>query len=348
MKQPSHYADLFNRKLIKRGIIIFVSISVMTLTAIFMYNGSDNIVNTWAFIKWYYLLFALFFVTNDLLLGGLRNHIFLREFVPDIKLRVSVAGNLANIFMGAVTPSQSGGGPAQIYYFYKNGVSIIDSISASFFNFISTIVFFPLSGALALFILKGKSPPGFVMMLTTFGFRVFCTLLIIISIALFMPRVMKAMVQILAAGITKISVRVGGIFVSRSGTILKKLEDYRSKYFEVLRNSPLLMLYSFGLTIVLYFNKYMLAFILLLAFGMEVDFWEVIAIHAVLYLLLYFSPSPGGSGIAELGIAGLMSGIVSGSVIGSYTLLYRSLLVYIPAILGSFVIIGLLNRESRS
>ncbi|MBT8190402.1 MAG: hypothetical protein KJO29_08220, partial [Bacteroidia bacterium] len=58
------------------------------------------------------------------------------------------------------------------------------------------------------------------------------------------------------------------------------------------------------------------------------------------------APSPGGSGIAELSIAGLMAGVIAEDYIGTFTLLQRSFLVFIPAIIGAFVALRELNKET--
>jgi len=125
----------------------------------------------------------------------------------------------------------------------------------------------------------------------------------------------------------------------------KSMIDYRKSMAHFLAKRPWLIFMSFFITILLYFNKYVTAYFLLLAFGVEADFWTVVAIQAVVYLILYFAPTPGGSGIAELSISGLMAGIVANEYLASFTLLYRSFLVFIPALLGAIVMLTELPRE---
>ena len=180
-------------------------------------------------------------------------------------------------------------------------------------------------------------PEGFILHLTKFGFSVFTTLLVVIGVALFAPSVMGVIFSSLASGVNRIN-NSWGIKLSQMGENgIEKLKEYKGKYIGLIQQKPHLMLYSFLLTIILYFNKYLLAYILLLAFGISADFWTVIAIQAVLYLLLYFSPSPGGSGIAELSISALMVTVVATKYIAPFTLLYRSFLIFIPALILSLI-----------
>ncbi len=344
-KKGMDITEVFNIKVIKRGIIVFISISLISLIGIFLYTNTGKTLEAWSQIKVNYLLLGLVFIFTDLYIGGLRNHIFIKEFVPGISQVVSIKANLANIFMGAVTPSQSGGGPAQWYIFYRNGVSLADNISASFFNWISTLVFFPLTGALAIYILKDKIPDGFVYTLTQFGFSVFTTLLIVILIGLFSPQLLGKIIFFIGGLMSNLSSKWGDKLKSLGEKAVVSMTDYQKKYIGLLKTKPQLMIYSFLLTVALYFNKYALAYIFALAFGLSVDFWAIVAVMAVLYLLLYFAPSPGGSGIAEISLVALMGQFISDDYTGSITLLHRSFLIFIPALLGAWVVLKQLSKE---
>ena len=344
-KKSMNVTEVFNPKVIKRGIVVFISISLLTLIGIFLYTNTGKTLEAWSQIKVPYLLLGLVFIINDIYIGGLRNHIFIKEFVPGISQLVSIKANLANIFMGAVTPSQSGGGPAQWYIFYRNGVSLPDNISASFFNWISTLIFFPLTGALAIYILKDRIPDGFVYTLTQFGFSVFTTLLIVIMVGLFSPQLLGKIIYFLGLVISNLSNNWGTKLKDLGDKAVATMTDYQKKYVGLLKTKPQLMIYSFLITILLYFNKYALAYIFVLAFGLEVDFWAIVAVMAVLYLLLYFAPSPGGSGIAEISLVALMSPFISDDYTGSITLLHRSFLIFIPALIGAWVVLNQLSKE---
>ncbi|MBK9108671.1 MAG: flippase-like domain-containing protein [Saprospiraceae bacterium] len=334
--------------LIRRGVLIFIFISVISFAALFFYTNTGKIVEVWSEVNWYYLALGCVFIFNDLYLGGLRNHIFIREFVPGISIIASVKANLANIFLGAATPTQTGGGAAQIYIFHKYGVSLADNISNSLFNWISTLIFFPLSGALAIYILEDTIPDGLVLQLTHFGFRVFATLFIVVLIGLLAPNFLGSFISFIGRSLKYVFRNTGhkiSLWGMKAATTLK---DYQNRYRIFFRQKPHLFLYSFLLTIILYFNKYALAYILLLAFEVQADFWTVISIQAVLYLLLYFSPSPGGSGIAEISIGVLMASILHEEYLASFALLYRSFLVFVPAMMGAYVLLHQLKQEATA
>ena len=338
-------SQIFNPKVVKRGIAIFAVITIVTMVVIFLYTNTGQSLEVWKKINPLYLLIGIIFIFNDLYIGALRNHIFVREFVPGISIWASVKANLANIFMGAVTPSQSGGGPAQWYMFYRHGVSIPDNISNSFYNWISTLIFFPLSGAAALYILDDKVPDGFVKHLTEFGFSVFTTMFVVVMVALFSPRLVGRILRFLARLLAKVSGRWGTQLLGWGEKAEEQMKMYQVKYINLIKTKPQLMLFSFVLTIILYFNKYALAYLFCMALGLNPSFWGIIAVMAVQYLLLYFAPSPGGSGIAEVSLVALLSAFVSAEEAFTITLLHRSFLIFIPALLGSYVVLKQVSSE---
>ena len=65
-----------------------------------------------------------------------------------------------------------------------------------------------------------------------------------------------------------------------------------------------------------------------------------------LQFVLYFAPSPGGSGIAEFSIAVLMASILAADLIPVFTLLHRIFLLFLPAVIGSFVVLRELKKHA--
>ena len=57
----------------------------------------------------------------------------------------------------------------------------------------------------------------------------------------------------------------------------------------------------------------------------------------LLNLVLYFSPTPGGSGIAEAGFLVLFKNLVPGGTVGILAVLWRFTAEYIPFFLGAVI-----------
>ena len=194
-------------------------------------------------------------------------------------------------------------------------------------------------------ILQDKIPDGFVNYLAGFGFWVFTTIGILIITALIFPQFIGKFLYGIGLLIKSLNVTWSEKTKSFAKKIEQSMTEYQVQTKSFLKRKPHLMLFSLIITIVLYFNKYLLAYFLVLALGLEVDFWTVIAIQAVVYLILYFAPSPGGSGIAELSNAALMANVMAGDYLPSFTLLHRSFLIFIPALIGAYVLLTTMNMD---
>ncbi len=181
------FNKVFNEKTVRKGIFYFVLLSALAIAGVYFYTNSGQTLTVISELKWPYIIVGLFFTFTDLWLGGWRNHIFIRELKPGISQWACFRANIANIFMGAVTPSQSGGGLAQLYVLHREGVKMVDAVTVGFLNWISTIIFFPLSCIAAYFIIRNQMDSALIMYLVKGGFAAFTTFFIIVMIALFRP-----------------------------------------------------------------------------------------------------------------------------------------------------------------
>jgi uncharacterized membrane protein YbhN (UPF0104 family) len=124
----------FDKAKIRKGLIVFILLTVTALTVIFLKTHTGDTLIALQGFNLGYLALVLLLSSIDMCLGAFRNHIYFMKLVPEMKFMVSFRANLANIFMGAVTPSQSAGGPAQMYIYYRAGVSVGKSLSVSLLN----------------------------------------------------------------------------------------------------------------------------------------------------------------------------------------------------------------------
>jgi uncharacterized membrane protein YbhN (UPF0104 family) len=71
--------------------------------------------------------------------------------------------------------------------------------------------------------------------------------------------------------------------------------------------------------------------------GIHAPFVDVLLLQTFIVFLLYFAPTPGGSGVAEVLSAAVMSIYVPRELTPSYILLWRIVVSYLTVGFGSFV-----------
>ena len=90
-------------------------------------------------------------------------------------------------------------------------------------------------------------------------------------------------------------------------------------------------------------NKLLAGYVALRAVGIEAHFVDILLLQTMITFLLYFAPTPGGSGLAELISAAVMSIYVPRALTPSYILLWRVIVSYLTVAVGSFVFWRLLK-----
>lgn len=336
----------FNYALIKRGIIIFIAITLIAFTGLFLYSSTGESISALRNIRFEYIGIILGLVLFDWWIGGWRNTIFVRKVIPGASQRICFDANLANIFMGAVTPSQTGGGPMHLYMLYRRGVKLTHGIAISVINFISSILFFMISSGLALWYLQTTEINDTLYTLIKSGFTIFSTLFLFILIGLVAPQVIGAMLTRFGKTISRISQKHEDKIASIVSRVNGKLLEYNQSVLLFLKKNPLLFPYSLVLTFIMYFNKFLIAYMIVQGLGYDGGFWEIISVQAITFFLLYFAPTPGASGIAELSIASLMAPFIPEAGIASFTILHRSFLLLLPAVIGAFIVMAELKKHS--
>jgi uncharacterized protein (TIRG00374 family) len=84
-------------------------------------------------------------------------------------------------------------------------------------------------------------------------------------------------------------------------------------------------------------NKLVAGWVVLRMLGIEANFADVVLLQTLITFLLYFAPTPGGSGLAELLSAAVMSIYVPRELTPSYILLWRVLVSYLTVGFGSVI-----------
>jgi uncharacterized protein (TIRG00374 family) len=281
----------------------------------------------------------------DFLGGGFRLWFLSFAFGRRIRFTTCVRANGTNVFVGGVTPSQTGGGPAQIYLMAGEGVSYPVAMATSLVAYLGTIVILVGGGAVMMLVAP----------LHTVGqeFRLFSSIAIgtlLLLLLAFLPAIVKpdATVKVLRRVIHRLP--IVGRKLADNGP-LARLEntarDFSKLMHQAWRHHKLRILGGVVITVFVYLNKFLVAYVVMRGLGLPVNAWDVLFLQWVSYLVLYFAPTPGAGGLAELAGAGIMQSILPGSHAGAFVLLWRAFSLYIPMLLGGLYLLRGLGSAER-
>jgi len=339
---------IFDRKHILRGVRIFVLLTVVGFAAIFYFTTTRESLKALQSLKVDFMLLALFLVLADLILCGLRIYIFFtKEIMKKVRFLDCVKANLTNYFLSAITPASTGGGPGQLYSLTRRGVPLSGAVSVTMINFFSTLLFFLLTYVLVFFLTQQGVFAKGLTYLVRFSFLAFSAAFLAMTIMLIKPKSLHVLFRIFSF-FTKIIWRKN---IEKRKQLLEKIEDqvvqlrfYLQHFFHKQKQTLLL---SFLLTVVIYVNKYLMAYVILKGLGLNVDFLQVMYLQIIQFFIIYFSPTPGASGIAEVSSVSLMATLIPKGYLPVFAILWRIFSDHLGVALGGWVTLKDLNQHFR-
>lgn len=325
-----------SKKSIYHGLRIFLILTLVGFSVVFYLTASRE---TWAALKFFqfrFFLIALLLIAVDLFSGAGRIWIFIRKIsdLSDWKaFQAAFKANLSNIFLAAVTPFQTGGGLAQIYMLNRYGISAAGATSVSMMNLLATLFFLMTAGILVIRWMTQQYTDFKLQFILSFSGGAFY-----VAFALFLIFLLRPM--IMGKALEWIILRLK--FLSARENVVLKIESFVHAYQDHLktfwRTDKMLLVHNFWFTGVLYFNKCLVAYVILRGMNLNPPFLEVVSFQILIIFLIYFCPTPGASFFAETGTASLMSLIVAPHLVPIFSILWRFFTTYFGVILGGLIL----------
>ncbi len=336
-------ASVLTPRFLLRGFAVFVGISVLGYAGVLLYgNNLPAFLRAVTHIHWGWVLVGLGLASMDWFGGGLRNWVLVRQLHPNPPIGGMILSGGMGAWAAYLTPFNSGAGPMMIYAMRRAGVPLPMAVTTTLMSFIATVLFFALAGPLAIVLGAGRSlgSHGNVLGLTLYD-------LFLGSLGLFVGiGVVLVAVIVFPALVRDLMHRVAEMVSRRSQRVATRIESLRAgidaAHESVLAfNSPRGWLSLFWATILSgpsHANKLLAGYVALRAVGIEAHFVDVLLVQTLITFLLYFAPTPGASGFAELLSTTVMASVYLPKELSPlYTLIWRAILSYFTLAFGFVV-----------
>ena len=333
---------IFTPQLLRRGLEIFLLISLIGFIVIFIYGKDPKAALSYVTqLKWGWLLVGLLLASMDWIGGGIRLWVLARVVHPDPPLKGMILAGGMTAWASYLTPFQSGAGPMMIYTMKRYGVPVPVAAASTLMTFIATVIFFAVAGPLAILFGAGSSLGGkdavlglslYDLFLGSLG--VFIALGVLLIVVIAFPKHVSALLHRLAEWLG-----------SKSRRLAERLEGVRKgidqAHESVLAfNTPRGWLALFWATLLSgpsHANKLLAGYVTMRTLGIEAHFVDILLLQTLITFLLYFAPTPGASGIAEVLSALIMASYVPKALTPLYTLIWRLILSYYTIAFGFLV-----------
>lgn len=327
-------------KAISRGIQLFILFTVGGVILSVWWKSSANLGVVLKHLDTSYLYLLIPLVALDYIIGGFRYRLFFDgKVLPKISMWDNMRANWANIFMGAVTPFQTGGGPAQFYILWRCGAKVSESVLVSAINFTATLNFFLVSSVVALIVLPASIFATNIVYVIKIAFGVVGFIALVVILVLSFPHSGAALIKSIFKVVPARFKRASALRDRLVNTLSAGADNFGDSFKQILRRKrPSLVIVVFA-TLALFFNKYLIGYVIALALGEDPNFWVFIGLQILHFFIVYFAPTPGASGIAEVSSVWLMEKVMSTELLIIYAVAWRFFTTHLGALIGGFVVL---------
>jgi glycosyltransferase 2 family protein len=337
-------------RLLRRGLELFALISLVGVAVVLFAYGDTlpAVVAPLLHLRWQWLLVGLGLASMDWVGGGIRLWVVARHVHPGVRVRDMIVSGGMSAWGAYLTPFQSGAAPMMMYTMKRAGVSLPEAMTSTFMTFVATVAFFAIAGPVAIYFGAGKSLAQHKVALGVTYYALFRTSLTIFGVLGLVMLAMMAFPRAIRDLVQWVATRLGG----RSRGIAARLAQVRAGIDRaheclVAFASPggwLALLWAVLLSAPSHANKLLAGYVTLRVLNIPANFVDILLLQTFITFLLYFAPTPGSAGLAEVLSATVMHIYVGPSQLPMYTLIWRFINSYATVGFGSLLFWRWLRR----
>lgn len=293
-----------------------------------------------------YLLLALAGTAFEALLAGARLLVFGRVHARPVGFWTYVRANLSAVFSMSLTPGGIGGGPTQIFVLHRGGMPVADAAILSVASFFTTLLAMAAGGVAAAWLGGAavlREHPAMMNVFRASGmFCVFAGAGLMFLLwrpdlpATTVYRIFRFLPERDPAGPSRLFRRILRAIRQAQRTVTLYVRHGRGAFLAALCFAGMI-----------FFNNCLQAYWVVKALGSTASFTAVAGVQIPALLLGTYSPSPGGSGVAEVGTALMMGSLIDRARLPLYVLLWRTVVFYLLAAAGG-ILLALTLRKMRA
>lgn len=288
------------------------------------------------------LLLVIYFVAD-----GLRFYYTLVALGVRVKPRVMAKLVFINIFFSNITPMATGGGFAQVWYLHQQGVSVGKAMAASTIRTVLAVLFIFSLAPWFLLTLEPLQRSSW-----NHGISSALAMFTLLYLAFFVILLWRAkwLVQPLTATVGLLN-KVGAISETRMRAwnfrLMRELFKFSRSFSEYRHGSKWAIALSVIHTGVFLLALFSFPALLMWGLGYDVPYLTSLGLLVVTTFIMYFSPTPGASGISEGVFGSFFNQLLEQQHLLLVTFSWRALTIYLGMVIGLLVLQRYLLQRSQ-
>ncbi|MFA5031857.1 MAG: flippase-like domain-containing protein [bacterium] len=329
-------------KQLKSGMRIFFIITTLTVTVIFIFTASKETLSALKQVNYLFLGLTTLVCILRLYFECLRLQVLGSVLGKKISLKRTAEFTFGGYFL-SILPFGVGGLPLQFYILMKEKFSFGESGTVIVMRGITYLLAFVFAIPVIIYYRNIFESSG-LKMLSGYILVVYSIFLILFTLAMWKTEWIKTQIN-------KLSIFFILKHKDKLASWINKLADEIENFKLGFKKCCTHGIYKF-LLVILLSGVSLLCFVLMVpllfrSLGVSVPIVETSIIQFILTFLLMFSPSPGGSGIAEGAGFLLFNSYCPKCLMGVFIVLWRFFTYYTGVIIGGIFILKLLTETNK-
>ncbi len=325
-----------------RNLIVFILLIILTFYILLKGQDITDIFNILKGVKIQYILIAILCMCIYIMCEAIN----IGRTLKTLNEKSTVLGNikyaLIGFFFSGITPAASGGQPMQIYYMYKEKISVANSTLSLLIN-LSSIQIVTISIALISVIFNYKYLNTTLAIFFILGILLNASALTLLLIGIFSKKLSNKIINFIIELMKKLKIKN----IEEKKT---KLENEISKYqnsSEYIKNNRMIILKILLTTYIQFIAFYSVSYWVYRSFGLnEYNFIQILSIQSMLYATVSGIPLPGAVGVTEGGFIEIFKSVLPQNMISSAILLNRGINFYLLMLFSGIVtVINTLKKD---
>lgn len=318
-----------------RNLILFLTLIVLTFYIILKDQDVTEIFGIVANVKKEYILIAILCMCMYIICDAINIGRTLKALNEKSTFLKNIRYSLIGFFFSSITPAASGGQPMQVYYMYKDKISVANSTLALLIN-LSCVQIVTISLAFISLAFNYKFLNKLLIGLFILGITLNLSALALWLIFIFSKRITKGLINFVIKIMKFFKIKDIESKKTRLESELVKYQD-SAKY---IKNNKLVILKTLITTYIQFIFYYSITYFVYCSFGLSGhNILEILTMQSVLYATVSGIPSPGAVGVSEGGYLEIFKTVFPESQLNSAMLLSRGVNFYLFVLISAVVVI---------
>ncbi len=344
-----HIREEFSRENLIKGVRLAMSISLgISAALIFFTIDLEALEQIFNYVDYNTIIILLVLTVLNWLAASLTLKILALAVEEKLSIWAGLKVYLAGAFASRVTPFATGGGPFRVYFLTKNGVDVAKASSIVIVQFVYRMMLLGIMSIFFFAFFRGYISSGLI------PFYIFI-LVILFGASISVGIVLFSFVPNVAENIFNKVLHIPVINSIFRRSIRAKRYLVRAKYgmrrfrnsLRVLSDRPLHLILALISAFMFWSLLFFIIPVMLSGMGLEANFMRAYIMQTLIYLVLPFLPTPGASGIAELGVASLFAAFIPGNYVGIVVFGWRFFTFYILLLPGGLLCMREINKGEK-